>query len=300
MRWFAYNGDADGICSMVQWALVHGIDGELVTGVKRDIELLDRVDASAGDDLIAMDISLARNHSQATNLADKGVNITWIDHHLAGEEIQGITTHINTSKEVCTAIIVDSLIGGIHRDWAITAAYGDGLSGVATSLAGFHDEKLSELGELLNYNAYGSGVEDLHFHPNELLQMCLDSVTPEIFMQSQAFSQLKSGFAEDIANAYSQSQKEGQLIRLPCEPWARRVVGVFAHRLKEAEPELPHVIALDRGDGSWQISIRASEGVGELCQQFSGGGRATAGGIDILYEDEIPALMKAVAARWEY
>ena len=39
MLWFAYNGDADGICSMVQWGLVHGIDGQRVTGVKRDIEL---------------------------------------------------------------------------------------------------------------------------------------------------------------------------------------------------------------------------------------------------------------------
>lgn len=300
MRWFAYNGDADGICSMVQWALTHGIEGELVTGVKRDIELLDRVDAAAGDELIAMDISLARNHSQAKDLLNKGVSITWIDHHLAGEEIEGIAAHIDTSKEVCTALIVDSLIAGKHRDWAIVAAYGDGLSSVATQLAGCFDEKLSELGELLNYNAYGSQVNDLHFHPNGLLSLCISAVTPDAFMKSDAFEKLQAGFAEDIANANSKSMREGQLVRLPNEAWARRVVGVFAHRLKEAEPELPHVIALDRGDGSWQISIRASEGVGELCQQFGGGGRATAGGIDILYEDEIPALMKAVAARWEY
>ena len=42
MRRFAYNGDADGICSMVQWGLMHGVTGERVTGVKRDIELLER------------------------------------------------------------------------------------------------------------------------------------------------------------------------------------------------------------------------------------------------------------------
>ena len=65
MRWFAYNGDADGICSMVQWGLVHGIEGKRVTGVKRDIELLDRIDAKNSDEVIVMDISLARNHKWA-------------------------------------------------------------------------------------------------------------------------------------------------------------------------------------------------------------------------------------------
>ena len=30
MRWFAFNGDADGICSMVQWGLVHGIEGNTI------------------------------------------------------------------------------------------------------------------------------------------------------------------------------------------------------------------------------------------------------------------------------
>ena len=65
MLWFAYNGDADGICSMVQWGLVHGIDGQRVTGVKRDIELLKRVHPKSGDEIIVMDISLARNHSRA-------------------------------------------------------------------------------------------------------------------------------------------------------------------------------------------------------------------------------------------
>ena len=76
MRWFAYNGDADGICSMVQWGLVHGIEGKRITGVKRDIELLDRIHPHDADEVIVMDISLARNHSRAQKLAQDGINIT--------------------------------------------------------------------------------------------------------------------------------------------------------------------------------------------------------------------------------
>ena len=100
MRWFAYNGDADGICSMVQWGLVHGVDGNRITGVKRDIELLDRIKPNSDDEVIVMDISLARNHSMAQRLAQDGVKITWFDHHLAGEKIESISAHIDTSDNV--------------------------------------------------------------------------------------------------------------------------------------------------------------------------------------------------------
>ena len=79
MRWFAYNGDADGICSMVQWGLVHGVEGKRITGVKRDIELLDRINPNDGDEVIVMDISLARNHAMAQKLAQDGIEVTWFD-----------------------------------------------------------------------------------------------------------------------------------------------------------------------------------------------------------------------------
>ena len=44
-----FNGDADGICALQQLRLAEPRDAVLVTGVKRDIALLDRVPARAGD-----------------------------------------------------------------------------------------------------------------------------------------------------------------------------------------------------------------------------------------------------------
>ena len=87
MRWFAYNGDADGICSMIQWGLAHGLDGKRITGVKRDIQLLDKISLSKGDDLVVMDISLARNQIKAREFVESGHKVIWFDHHLAGDEI---------------------------------------------------------------------------------------------------------------------------------------------------------------------------------------------------------------------
>lgn len=287
MRWYAYNGDADGICSMVQWGLVYGIEGKRITGVKRDIELLERVSPNPDDEIIVMDISLARNHARAVELSSQGFDITWFDHHLAGDPIDAIATHIDTSSDVCTARIVEKFLG-VDSDWAQVALHGDGLS--------VHSSKpeFKELGELLNYNGYGADLSDLHFHPDELLLLCLQAKTPQNFIDSQAFMTLKNGFESDLSNAKNIEPSNGYYL-LPNEAWARRVVGVMAHRINESG-DGPHVIAIDKGE-TLQVSIRGSEGIGELCKMFGGGGRATAGGIDALPKSEIAALMKEVNSR---
>ena len=287
MRWYAYNGDADGICSMVQWGLVYGIEGQRITGVKRDIELLERVNPESDDEIIVMDISLARNHARAVELSSQGFDITWFDHHLAGDPIDAIATHIDTSSDVCTARIVEKYLG-VESDWAQVALHGDGLSVHSSK------DEFKELGELLNYNGYGADLSDLHFHPDDLLLLCLRAKTPQNFMDTQAFMTLKNGFESDLSNAKNIELNNGYYL-LPNEAWARRVVGVMAHRINESG-DGPHVIAIDKGD-TLQVSIRGSEGIGDLCKMFGGGGRATAGGIDALPKSEITALMKEVNSR---
>ena len=287
MRWFAYNGDADGICSMVQWGLIHGVEGTRVTGVKRDIQLLNRVNPTDGDEIIVMDISLARNHSRAEELSRLGFSITWFDHHLEGEQIGALNSHIDTSSSVCTASIVERFLG-IKSDWSEVALHGDGLSDYSSK------PELKELGELLNYNGYGADLSDLHFHPDDLMLLCLQSKTPQVFMNTPEFIKLKKGFESDISMASKIELTEGYYL-LPNEPWARRVVGVMAHRINETG-EGPHVIAIDKGD-TFQISVRGRNGIGDLCAMFNGGGRATAGGIDALPKSEIRALMNEVNSR---
>jgi nanoRNase/pAp phosphatase (c-di-AMP/oligoRNAs hydrolase) len=287
MRWFAFNGDADGICSMVQWGLVHGVEGNSVTGVKRDIELLANITPESGDEIICMDISLARNHSRARELCDRGFKITWFDHHLAGEPIEGLDAHIDTSSNVCTAKIVENFLG-VKSEWAEVALHGDGLS-VHSSRPDF-----KELGELLNYNGYGADLDDLHFHPDKLMRLCLESKTPEKFLQTPAFETLKKGFADDMRNVESINEVDG-IYLLPNEAWARRVVGVVAHRINSTGPG-PHVIAIDKGN-TLQVSLRGNDGIGDICSMFGGGGRATAGGIDALPKEEITALMNEVNSR---
>ncbi len=287
MRWFAYNGDADGICSMVQWGLVHGIEGNRITGVKRDIMLLDRINPEKGDEVIVMDISHARNEKRALEISSSGIAITWFDHHLAGDLGNEIQSFIDTSSNVCTAKLVEKFLG-ISSDWSEVALHGDGLSKHSVK------PELKELGELLNYNGYGASLEDLHFHPDELLQLCLNSKTPEEFIKTETFRILKNGFASDMENCESIGPNNG-IFLLPNLPWARRSVGVFAHRIFEKLGGT-QVIAIDMGE-HLQVSIRGESGIGELCAKFGGGGRQTAGGIDSLPKNLIPQLMNEVNLR---
>ena len=67
-----FNGDADGICSLIQLRLSEPRASTLITGVKRDISLVDRVDCQAGDRGPGLDVSLDRNRGRVVDVLDVG------------------------------------------------------------------------------------------------------------------------------------------------------------------------------------------------------------------------------------
>src|SRR5262249_61525349 len=79
-----FNGDADGLCALQQLRLEEPRSSVLVTGVKRDIQLLARVHAEAGDELTVLDIALSRNAEDLARLLASGVRCRYFDPHAAG------------------------------------------------------------------------------------------------------------------------------------------------------------------------------------------------------------------------
>src|SRR6266536_1107144 len=80
-----FNGDADGICALHQLRLEEPRESTLVTGVKRDIALLARIDAQSGESVTVLDISLATNRAALEALLGRGVRVQYFDHHFAGD-----------------------------------------------------------------------------------------------------------------------------------------------------------------------------------------------------------------------
>ena len=72
-RFDVCNGDADGLCALVQWRLHEPADATLITGLKRDIELVQKVNAEQGDEVNVFDLSMRRNRHAVMRLLDSGV-----------------------------------------------------------------------------------------------------------------------------------------------------------------------------------------------------------------------------------
>ncbi len=306
MRFYdIFNGDADGICALHQLRLAEPRDAELVTGVKRDIELLARVEPGPGDEVTVLDVSLETNRKHLIRMLEAGVRCRYFDHHFAGAVPSHplLDAHIDTAPSVCTSLIVDRYLHGKHRAWAVVAAFGDNLPESAFGAAAglhlpAHDlELLRELGECLNYNAYGESVEDLHFHPAALYRRLRDYADPLVFAaRAPEFDLLRRAHAGDLGQARTLpvlQRGEGCIaVFMPDEAWCRRVSGVFANELARVHPEQAIAILVARV-GGYRVSLRAPRGIQNLARQFeSGSGRERAAGIQFLPEQDVERLLE--------
>jgi len=308
MDYDVFNGDADGIISLVQLRLSDPREAELVTGRKRDINLLDRVQAKAGDRVTVLDISLRSNLKDAQRILDEGASVIYFDHHNAGEGIEhsNLEAHINTAGEICTAVLVDQYLDGAHRAWAVAASFGDNFPAMAERLANGHDlplEDLKTLGEMANYNGYGASVADLHFHPADLYQEMAGFATPMAFLAEKpdVIGKLTQGYADDFHMAEGSkiltSDENGEIRVLPDAAASRRISGMFGNQLAQQNPDRAHAILTEQ-KGGFLVSIRAPissrAGADTLAMQFeTGGGRAAAAGINHLKTGDLDRFVGA-------
>ena len=255
MYYDVFNGDADGLCALVQLRLAVPLQSQLITGVKRDISLLKQINAQAGDEITVLDVSMDKNQDALRQVLDAGASVFYVDHHFPGEipEHKNLTCLINTEPEVCSSILVDQHLDGQFRTWAIVGAFGDNLANSAEKLAATLDigsriSELRQLGIYLNYNGYGAALEDLHFKPAELFTELLKYADPFDFIkQAQgSFKKLEAGYKEDMGEAGNikscQEEDHAAVFMLPNAPWARRVSGVFGNDLANQYPERGHAI----------------------------------------------------------
>lgn len=306
-----YNGDADGLCALLQLRLATPRDAILVSGVKRDIRLLERIDAQQGDEIVVADISLDSNRSALLSALQNGAQVTWFDHHYPGAIPQhpALTPYIDTDPRVCSSLIVNRHLDGRFPEWAIVAAFGDNLEQSARQLAGevglqdAETDLLRELGVCLNYNAYGETIDDLLYSPVDLFRQMQPFDDPREFIRtSNVFGSLKQRMHDDLDHARSlqvQTIAPGSaFVVLPETSWSRRVVGAYANSLAQANPDTAHAILVSKASG-YLVSIRAPvvdpKGASQVARQFdSGGGREGAAGIDFLPASELDRLLEAM------
>lgn len=304
-----FNGDADGIFSLLQLRQTDPRpDAERITGVKRDISLFSRIAGRVGpgDRVTALDISMAKNTVGLTHVLNDGATVLYVDHHQTGTVpiSDHLTVITDDAKETCTAYLVDEYLAGAKAAWAVCGAYGDNFQDLAdkiTTLRGLNLPmgRLRELGELVNYNAYGMSVEDLHIHPSALFDILLGYPGPVEFLEDNhpIFETLQLGHRDDWNVAQSAREIDvsdaGQVLSLPAGAASNRIGGLFGNALVDEEPEKGFAVLTALEDGSsFRVSIRAPRGresgsAADIATQFGGGGRAAAAGIDALSQADL-------------
>jgi len=328
MHYSVFNGDADGIIALLQLHLSkskpYPKESRLITGVKRDIGLLKQVDDNLATSVTVLDISLEKNNEALRTLLEKEVEVFYVDHHRAGDIPQSkfLTSLIDTDANTCTSLLINNYLNDEFVNWAIAAAFGDNMQASAQALAEQNNLSieqqalLKELGIYINYNGYGSSVDDLHFHPAQLFEK-LSSYSDPFDLINEAdsiFYQLKTAYLADMVKAEGSvvlvDNEQLSAVQLADEPWARRVSGVFGNDLANASPNKAHVVVtLNKStlnesstnkETTYTISLRAplnnKQGAGELCARFpTGGGRAAAAGVNALPVKMLGDFLSSVA-----
>ena len=306
-----FNGDADGIISLVQLRLAEPRDAKLVTGRKRDIKLLSRLDVKQGDQVTVLDISMRSNMDDLNRILAANASVFYVDHHNAGDipNHPNLISVIDTSPEMCTAMLINEALDGEYLPWAVTATFGDNFPALAKRKAEGHDlplEKLARLGMLVNYNGYGGSVEDLHIHPADLYRALAPFETPMAFLdsKSEVYERLDQGYENDLSQAQQAKEidktDKGVIITLPDAAGSRRISGVFGNQLAQENPDRAHAILTEQ-TGGFLVSIRAPlsnrKGADTLALQFdTGGGRSAAAGINHLQESDLDRFIEAFRA----
>ncbi|MBF0265302.1 MAG: DHH family phosphoesterase [Gammaproteobacteria bacterium] len=321
MNYDVFNGDADGICALIQLYLFQPerAKNELVTDIKRNINLLKLLPNETQNSVITiLDISLDKNRVELEKLLKQSNQILYADHHFSGDipADSNLKAHIDTQANTCTSLIIHEQVVNKYPLWAITGAYGDNMMQRAEDLAEHHQVSkhdrslLKELGTYINYNGYGASIDDLHFNPKDLFLDLVQSENPLdiIADPDSCFAQLKQAYENDMkqaenAEVYFSSDKVS-VIYFEDAKWSRRVNGVYGNELANREPDMAHASIIPMPDNTVNISVRAplnnKTGADEICRQFAnGGGRKAAAGINSLAENEIDKFILAFSEYYQ-
>jgi hypothetical protein len=300
-----FNGDADGICALHQLRLAHPLDAILVTGVKRDIALLERVPLGQADQICVLDVSLDVNVDALKRLLDDGCQVDYFDHHAARQAFAHARLHLywDEAPDMCSSLLVDRHLRGQFRRWAVVAAFGDNLEPVGRRMAAemgmpeLQAQALNLLGTVLNYNAYGECIDDLHIAPDQLYRAVQPFADPFQFIaEADEYKVLLEGYrhdAERMAGLQPRwSQPSAAIYVLPDAAWARRISGVFANRLAADAAGSSFAVLTGQSNGCYSVSVRSgapmTKPAHRFCETFeTGGGRMAAAGVNRLPAGEI-------------
>jgi hypothetical protein len=317
MHYDVFNGDADGICALIQLRLSNPKNSKLITSIKRDISLLKKISPVEGDSVTVLDISMKKNYQEVVSFLELGVGVFYADHHQSGNLLihENFRSHINESSNICTSLIINKYLSGKYQEWAVVGAYGDGMDKAAriiadkAGLSKNNRAQLKLLGECINYNSYGENEADLLYHPSLLYKILKRSCNPFNFIinEQSLYKNILDNYRSDLSKAKStmpiMENDMISIIILPNELWSRRVIGVYSNLLMHCDKNRAHALMILINNESYLVGVRApynnKVGADILCSMFGGGGRKGAAGINNLPKQDKNNFIKEFKKKFD-
>jgi hypothetical protein len=278
-RYDVFNGDADGICALLQLRLQDDERARrrLVTGVKRDIRLLEKIQVRPRDrDHGARYLARFEPRRPRAGAGGRRAEVTLVRSPLRRRDpgARGCWPSSILRPGCARAcwwtatLAARSTPGPSSAPSATTSKRRPAASREADFDAG-QAKRCCALGEALNHNAYGESVADLRYPPAELYRHA-EAVSP-----ARSPSSPRRRPSRNCARAIARTcalprtlrpvlaEEGGLVFVLPDTAWARRVSGVFANRLDDgahAERAIAVLTSRRRAAASWSACARRRRG----------------------------------------
>lgn len=264
-------GDANGLCSLLQWRLHQPKQSSTLALLGHESRLDGLVHSRAGGDVLLCEIPMQANRSTLMQLLDSGAQIQYLSHQIGDEplwhpQLQYIE---DAPQDRCTSLMVDRILDGRYRQWALVGAYGKHCNAQADKLAASNGlsaharTQLRELGELINYNACSVDGKNACIPAVELYSVMSGYQQAMDFLQSEpVVGELESVRREDLARAvqiapYWQDAHASVYV-LPNAPWAHRVASGFGKHISAKEPTRAHAFLRPAANGSFMTRVHAA------------------------------------------
>ena len=252
-----FHGDADGLCAVHQLRLARpvppGSPHQIVTGLKDDVELLARVRGAPGCIVTALDVSLDRNRAALLRVLDEGAEV---QHRpplrRCGAETSATAGAHRHGRRRVREHLVDALVGGAHRAWAVVGAFGDNLESAAAALAAAGARRGADRHAAPARR--GPQLQRVRRQSRRCAACARRAVS------GHAGTRRPPGLRSDrprrtpdrtaqvrprrsLTLAPLRFDADRAVYRLPAQPWSGRVIGTFANALARTHPRRGHAVS---------------------------------------------------------
>ncbi len=263
-------GDADALCAVLQWRLHEPKVAQMVSGPLCVTDSLGNFPVFPGDELLVCNVPIQVSRTPVTQTPARHATVQYLDCRGPASLLWHLQAKgtIPTSAKVCSSLLVNHLLQGKFRGWALVGAYGSAVQfdseaqALAPGCSAGERKRLQQLGEAISYNAGVLHPRYVYMEPAHLYAQLARYDDPLDFLQAEPVAaELDGVFQSDLQKALAWKpywkDAHATVYVLPDEGWAYRVARQLKSRLAVLNPGRAIAVLSPAGSGSVRVAVQS-------------------------------------------